>query len=61
MKNPNNKPLLNTTSPVEDSYNEDPLDESQDTDLKRTIINILKEFKDFKEHRQMNQKSRRKD
>ena len=29
---------------------QDLLDVTQDTDLKRTIINMIKEFKEFKEH-----------
>lgn len=41
---------LQNTSPVEMPANEDYLDELQDTGLKRTTINFIKEFKTFKEN-----------
>lgn len=37
------------TSPTEMFYNENYLDEPQDTELKRTVIILIKEFTEFKE------------
>lgn len=43
-------PQLTSTTKI--FANENYLDEHQDTELKRTIINFIKELKDFKSHNQ---------
>ena len=50
MGKPNNKSTLNSTSLIEEFYNENSLEITQDTDLNRTIICIFKEIKVYEEH-----------
>ena len=42
-------PMPSSTNPVEDSYSGIPLEIAQDTDIRNTIVNILKEVQDYKE------------
>ena len=44
-----NNSTLNTTKPIEDSYNEISLEVTQDTDIRRRITDIFKEIIDYKE------------
>ena len=51
MKGTNNLSPLNTKSPIEESDNENTLEITQDTEFKRTLIIMIKQFNKFKEYR----------
>lgn len=48
MKNLNNMFPSNPASHIKEFYNENPVEITQDTDFRRTIISIIKEINKFK-------------
>ena len=44
-----NKSTLISTSPIEDLYSKNSLEGNQDTDLRRTIVDMFKEIKEYTE------------
>ena len=47
MGKAHNKSTLNSTNPTEDSYNEISLEGNQDTEFRKTIVDIFKEIREL--------------